>query len=111
MHVEDEQSQKMQSKLSGHLDLGGEWSDRCRRLHFAGCCFRVAGEHFKVHESYDQVCPPEALYTHRCRDCFPSRQVAERKAEEELDVSAGEELVSSSSSSESSAAAPEPADS
>ena len=27
MHVEDEQSQKMQSKLSGHLDLGGEWSD------------------------------------------------------------------------------------
>ena len=84
---------------------------RCRRLHFAGGCFRVAGEHYKRFESFGQECPPETHYTHRCKDCFPSGQLSVQKAEEELEVSADEESLSSSSSSQSDAAEPEPADS
>ena len=45
---------------------------RCRRLHFAGGCFRVPGEHYRIFEDLGQQEPPDHQFTHRCRQCFPS---------------------------------------
>ena len=74
---------------------------QCRRLHFAGGCFRVAGEHYTKFESYGQTCPPANIYTHRCKDCFPAGRVAELRDESEMVVSEAEEASASSSSSSS----------
>ena len=76
---------------------------RCRRLHFAGGCFRVPGEHFKVYESYGQACPAENLFTHRCKDCFPSGRIVDKRVEDEFEMSDGCDVSSSSSSSSSEA--------
>ena len=82
---------------------------QCWRLHFAGGCWRIPGEHFKRFDDYGQVVPPESTYTHRCKDCFPvgivSRQVED--AEAEMSGSSG----SSSSSSSASGLADEASDS
>ena len=82
----------------------------CSRLHFAGGCFRVPGEHYRLYESYDQKCPDASLYTHRCKDCFPCGKPVELKQEQELVMSEDGE-ASASSSSSSAAVEPEPADS
>ena len=81
----------------------------CRRLHFAGGCFRVPGEHYRLYESYDQKCPDASLYTHRCKDCFPCGELAELTLEHELVMSEDGE-ASASSSSSSAVMEPEPAD-
>ena len=72
----------------------------CRRLHFAGRCFRVPGEHYKQFRAYGQDYPAEHLYDLRCKDCFPAGKVAARAAEEQ-------ELQSDSDGSSSSASADE----
>ena len=78
---------------------------RRRRLHFAGGVFRVPGEHYKTYESYDQECPAENLFSHRCKDCFPAGRLVEKRTEDELEVSDGSDASSSSSSSSSGAEA------
>ena len=105
-----QQVDEVDAKPSGFV-ISVSMRGKCRRLHFAVGCFRIAGEHYKRFESFGHECPPETHYTHRCKDCFPSGQLSVQKAEEELEVSAGEESLSSSSSSQSDAAEPEPADS
>ena len=42
-----------------------------RRLHFAGGCGLVAGEHYREWEDLGQATPPVHLYTARCCNCFP----------------------------------------
>ena len=46
------------------ITMGG----KCRRLNFAGGCFRIPSEHYRKFEVYDQKCLGESLYTHRCKD-------------------------------------------
>ena len=81
---------------------------QCRRLHFAGGCFRLPGEHYRFYEAYDQRCPDASLYTHRCKDCFPCGKLAELKQEREAVMSEDGE-ASASSSSSSTAVEPGPA--
>ena len=38
---------------------------RCRRLHFAGGCFRIAGEHCKNFECFGQAMPDDHLFNLR----------------------------------------------
>ena len=64
----------------------------------------MPGEHYKLYESYDQECPAENLFTHRCKDCFPSGRLMEKRTEDELEMSDGCDVSSSSSSSGSSEA-------
>ena len=54
---------------------------RCRRLHFAGGCSRIPGEHHGKLDDFGQVVPPESAYSHRCKDCFPAG-ITTRTAEE-----------------------------
>ena len=75
----------------------------CRRLHFAGGCFRVAGEHYKTYESFGQSCPSAELYSHRCKDCFPNGAVAAAREEVDMEVSEGADASASSSSAASAA--------
>ena len=82
----------------------------CRRLHFAGGCFGVPGEHYRLYESSDQKCPDASLYTHRCKDCFPCGKQIELKQEQELVMSEDGE-ASASSSSSSAVVEQEPSDS
>ena len=76
---------------------------RCRRLHFAGGCWRIPGEHYGKFDDFGQVVPPESAYGHRCKDCFPVGIVAYAAEEAEPDASGS----SGSSSSSSSAAGPD----
>ena len=78
---------------------------RCRRLHFAGGCFRVAGVNFKLYEDWGQECPPEARFTHRCKDCFPAGRATTQKAEVETVMSGDDGYTSSASSAAAGAAA------
>ena len=55
----------------------------CRRLHFAGGCFRVPGEHYRQFRAYGQDYPAEHLFDLRCKDCFPAGKVAARAVEEQ----------------------------
>ena len=80
----------------------------CRRLHFAGGCWRVPGEHFKKFDNFGQSVPPEASYTHRCKDCFPLGAVDRHVAEAEAEMS---DSSGSSSSSSGTSLSDEPADS
>ena len=72
---------------------------RCRRLHFAGGCFRVAGEHFSKHDDFGQSEPEEHQYNFRCKDCFPALKPAAAEAEE-LEEASDSDSSSSTSSSE-----------
>ena len=74
---------------------------RMRRLHFAGGCFRVPGEHYKRWEDLGQATPAPHAYTARCRRCFPPDA---RAAEEEKAVDSDDSCSASSSSSGDSAA-------
>ena len=38
---------------------------KCRRLHFAGGCLRIPGEHYGKFDDYGQVVSPESAYGHR----------------------------------------------
>ena len=49
------------------VTLGG----LCRRLHHAGFCFWVPGEHIKTFEDWGQSEPADHVYSLRCKDCFP----------------------------------------
>ena len=71
---------------------------QCRRLHFAGGCWRIPGEHFKRFDDYGQVVPPESSYTHRCKDCFPVGIVSRQAEDAEAEVSGSSGSSSSSSS-------------
>ena len=77
---------------------------RCRRLHFAGGCWRIPGEHYGKFDDFGQVVPPESAYSHRCKDCFPAG-ITTRTVEE-----AEAEASGSSGSSSSSSSAPRLAD-
>ena len=76
---------------------------KCRRLHFAGGCFRMAGEHYREYEDHGQRCPDASLFTHRCKDCFPAGKVSELR-EEATAVISDSDCVSESSSASSAAA-------
>ena len=54
---------------------------RCRRLHFAGGCFRIPGEHYLQFEDLGRRHPGPHEFTHRCRNCFPA-QLADQKVED-----------------------------
>ena len=70
---------------------------RMRRLHFAGGCSRVPGQHYKVWEDHGQKTPESHSFTARCWWCVPAEQPPPLpEAEPE---SSGEESSSSSSSS------------
>jgi hypothetical protein len=80
----------------------------CRRLHFAGGCWRNAGEHYRRFIDYGQAPPAEEAYTHRCKDCFPAGRPAVAAAEAEIEASCSS--GSSSSASSGASAAPSPAE-
>ena len=62
----------------------------CRRLHYAGFCFRVPGEHIKTFEDWGQSEPADHVYSLRCKDCFPV------SAAKDIDVEASDADGSSS---------------
>ena len=68
---------------------------RMRRLHFAGGCFRIAGEHIRAWEDVGQSPPAQHLYTARCKDCFPPN-IREEQAPEDSDSDDGSTSSSSS---------------
>ena len=67
---------------------------RCLRLHHTGFCFRVPGEHYREFVDCGVEAPAEHLFTHRCKDCFPSGRPEE--AEAEASASDGNSVSSSS---------------
>ena len=71
---------------------------RCRRLHFAGGCWRIPGEHSGKFDDFGQVVPPESAYSHRCKDCFPAG-ITTRTVEQAEAETSGSSGSSSSSSS------------
>ena len=73
----------------------------CRRLHYAGFCFRVPGEHIKNFEDWGQREPADHVYNLRCKDCFPA------PAAKDMDVEASDADGSSSDSKPSLASAEE----
>ena len=70
----------------------------CRRLHFAGGCFRIAGEHYKNFRDYGQALPDAHLFDFRCRDCFPADKVTEQAEEAQAEMSESDGSCSSVSS-------------
>ena len=68
----------------------------CRRLHYAGFCFRVPGEHIKTFEDWGQSEPADHVFSLRCKDCFPIA------AANDVDVEASDADGSSSDSGPSS---------
>jgi len=54
-----------------------------------------------VFESYDQECPHESLFIHRCKDCVPSGRLVEQRVEAELEASEGDDVSVSTSASAS----------
>ena len=68
----------------------------CRRLHYAGFCFRVPGEHIKTFEDWGQSEPADHVYSLRCKDCFPI------SAAKDIDVEASDADCNSSDSGPSS---------
>ena len=74
---------------------------RFRRLHFAGGCWRVPGEHYRKYVDYGQRCPrPDEVHA-RCADCFPPEKL-EAIANDSDKESSGSETSSSTSSSSAS---------
>ena len=71
---------------------------KCRRLHFAGGCFRIAGEHYKFYDDLGQAEPAEHLYNCRCSDCFPAARQAQRAVEAEFEASGSDGSSDSASS-------------
>ena len=69
----------------------------CRRLHYAGFCFRVPGEHIRNFEDWGETEPADHVYNLRCKDCFPIA------ASKEVEVEASDADGSSSDSGPSSA--------
>ena len=71
---------------------------QCRRLHFAGGCWRIPGEHFGSFDDYGQIVPPESAYTHRCKDRFPAGIISRQAGDAEAEASGSSGSSSSSSS-------------
>ena len=92
--------------LMAHADVGVSWptgflvsvirGGLCRRLHYAGVCFRVPGEHIRNFEDWGQNGPADHVYNLRCKDCFPA------PAAKDIDVEASDADGSSSDSGPSS---------
>ena len=71
---------------------------RFGRLHFAGGCWRIPGEHYRKFIDYGQRCPrPDEVHA-RCADCFPPEKL-EAVANASDKESSGSETSSSTSSS------------
>ena len=68
----------------------------------------ILAQCFKTVQHFVQTVPPEASYTHRCKDCFPLGAVVRHVAEAEAEMS---DSSGSSSSSSGTSLADEPADS
>ena len=80
---------------TGFFVSGTRWG-LCWRLHYAGFCFRVPGEHIKTFEDWGQSEPADHVYSLRCKDCFPV------SAAKDVDVEASDADGSSSDSGPSS---------
>ena len=72
---------------------------RFRRLHFAGGCWRVPGEHYRKYIDYGQRCPrPDEVHA-RCADCFPPEKLEKNASDNESSGSATSSSTGSSSAS------------
>ena len=76
---------------------------RFRRLHFAGGCWRIAGEHYHRFEDWGQECPPADRVHARCSDCFPAGKAPAAPPPQAEDV---EDDASSDTSSSSAHTSP-----
>ena len=68
----------------------------CWRLHYAGFCFLVPGEHINTFEDWGQSEPADHVHSLRCKDCFPV------SAAKDVEVEASDADGSSSDSGPSS---------
>ena len=103
MQVRQERASRAQTPTGFIISLtqGG----RCRRLHFAGGCFRIPGEHYQKYEDLGQRQPGPHEFSHRCRNCFPT-QLAEQEVEDS-DVDTDSDSSTSEASLASAAGATE----
>ena len=71
---------------------------KMRRLHFAGGCSRIPGEHYREWLDMGQNLPAPHLYTTRCLNCFPEDKRTAEISAEPLESSSDESSSSTSSS-------------